>query len=250
MSTILNDESKEKSFWEENKIVIILMGVFAIIFALIIIFIINGDKEKKLEVPPFESQYAPIKKGAMVAELVVKDYGTIKIQLFESEAPLACENFITHAKNGYYDGVKFHRVIEDFMIQSGDPEGTGAGGESIWGEYFENETSDYLMPIRGALCMANAGENMNGSQFFIVQQSNYDIDTVINLREKTNLDDDLIDYYKEVGGSGELYGGYTVFGQVFEGMEVVDKIAVVDTDSEDMPNEDVIIETIKIYQYE
>ena len=250
MSTILQNESKKNGFWKENKMTIIMLAVVAVIIALIVVFIIIGDKKEEVPVPDFVSQYAKVQTGAKVAEIVVKDYGTIKIQLFESEAPLACENFITHANDGYYDGVTFHRVIADFMIQGGDPEGTGYGGESIWGSYFENEISNYLMPIRGALCMANAGEDKNGSQFFIVNQSDYDINTVISLREDTDLDDDLIDYYKEVGGAGNLYGSYTVFGQVFEGMEVVDKIAAVATDSNDMPNEDIIIETIKIYQYE
>ncbi|HWP52024.1 MAG TPA: peptidylprolyl isomerase [Clostridia bacterium] len=96
--------------------------------------------------------------------------GDIKMMLFPQAAPKAVENFVQHCKNGYYDGVTFHRVIEDFMIQGGDPQGNGTGGESIWGESFEDEFSDNLYNFRGAVSMANAGYSTNGSQFFIVQE--------------------------------------------------------------------------------
>ncbi len=95
--------------------------------------------------------------------------GDIEVVLFPDEAPKAVENFLTHAENGYYDGVSFHRVIADFMIQGGDPLGNGTGGESIWGEAFEDEFSSNLRNFRGALSMANSGADTNGSQFFIVQ---------------------------------------------------------------------------------
>lgn len=148
--------------------------------------------------------------------------GNIKFKLFPEIAPKAVENFVTHAKEGYYDGTKFHRVVEDFMIQGGDPNGDGSGGESIWGEGFELEASDQLYNIRGALAMARSTDpNSNGSQFFIIQN-------------KDDLSDGLaIQYYPEAiieayknGGVPALDGQYTVFGQVMDnGMEVVDKIA-------------------------
>src|SRR5690625_1176466 len=90
--------------------------------------------------------------------------GAIKIKLFPELAPKTVENFLTHAENGYYNGIIFHRVIEDFMIQGGDPTGTGMGGESIWGEQFEDEFTPLLFNIRGALSMANSGPNTNGSR--------------------------------------------------------------------------------------
>jgi len=93
--------------------------------------------------------------------------GAIKIKLFPEFAPKTVENFLGHAKSGYYNGIIFHRVIQDFMIQGGDPTGTGMGGESIWGDSFEDEFSDKLFNLRGALSMANAGPNTNGSQFFL-----------------------------------------------------------------------------------
>ena len=97
--------------------------------------------------------------------------GPIKIKLFKEQVPKTVENFLTHAENGYYDGIIFHRVIPEFMIQGGDPTGTGMGGESIYGNTFQDEFTMDLFNLRGALSMANAGPNTNGSQFFIVQAS-------------------------------------------------------------------------------
>ena len=108
-------------------------------------------------------------KGDTVA-IMHTNMGDICIRFFPEAAPKAVENFLTHAKNGYYDGVIFHRVMKDFMIQGGDPKGTGSGGESIWGGSFEDEFSDKLFNIRGSLSMANGGANTNGSQFFINQK--------------------------------------------------------------------------------
>ena len=170
--------------------------------------------------------------------------GTIKIKLFPELAPKAVENFMTHAKDGYYDGLTFHRVIKDFMIQGGDPKGDGTGGESIWGEGFETEVSNQLYNIRGALSMARSQDpNSNGSQFFIVQNS----DDVHDGLLKDDYPRAIIDAYKN-GGYPSLDGQYTVFGQVIEGMDVVDKIAQVETDSNDKPTADVKIESIKVLQ--
>ncbi len=212
------------------------------------------SSEEILEEKPVV-QYAKPEKGDVVAKIKIKGYGTITVKFFPDHAPLAVENFVQHVKDGYYDGLTFHRIIDDFMIQGGDPTGTGSGGDSIWkddkGEYipFEDEYSKYLMPIRGALCMANSGENTNGSQFFIVQTNSYQIADVMNLRN-AGVDDDLIDYYKENGGAGWLYEAHTVFGQVVDGYDVLDKVAGVKTNaSNGKPNEDVIIEKIELSTY-
>ncbi len=175
---------------------------------------------------------------------MVTSMGSIKIKLFPDLAPKAVENFMTHAKDGYYNGVTFHRVIQDFMIQGGDPDGTGSGGESIWGEGFGVETSKQLFHIRGALSMANTGqENSNGSQFFIVQNTADQHDGLLD----TKYPQGIIDAYKN-GGYPSLDGGYTVFGQVIEGMDIVDKIAAVETDDNDKPTTDVTINQINILQ--
>ena len=117
------------------------------------------------------SQLAKPVSGETVATMKTS-MGDIKIRLFPEAAPKTVENFTTHAKNGYYDGLIFHRVINDFMIQGGDPTGTGCGGESIWGSTFEDEFCTDLHNLRGALSMANAGPGTNGSQFFIVHGNN------------------------------------------------------------------------------
>ena len=192
-------------------------------------------------------QLAMPKKEETIATISVKNYGDIKVRFFEEQAPKAVENFVTHAKEGYYDGVTFHRVINDFMIQGGDPEGTGMGGESIWGTAFEDEFSEDLLPIRGALCMANAGANTNGSQFFIVQAK-----TVEDGMFSSNISytEEQIKKFKENGGTPWLKGQHTVFGQVYEGMDVVDEIAQTSVDESDAPKEPVVIDHITIEQYE
>ncbi len=194
-----------------------------------------------------KKQVAMPNKGDTIAILHIKDYGDITVKFFSDVAPKAVENFTTHAKNGYYNGVTFHRVINDFMIQGGDPTATGAGGESIWKKDFEDEFSYDLAPYRGALCMANAGSNTNGSQFFI-EQAKYDENTY-NLLKQNNYPENLLEAYKTYGGSMHLFFAHTVFGQVIDGMDVVDKIAQVKTDSHSKPVNDVVIESIEITQF-
>ena len=137
--------------------------------------------------------------------------GDIELELYPDKAPKAVDNFVTHAKNGYYNDLIFHRVIPNFMIQGGDPEGKGTGGESIWGESFEDEQNDISMD-RGVLAMANRGPNTNGSQFFII----------------TNPE-----------GTPWLQGRHTAFGRVVGGMDIADAISKVDRDGNDMPLEPV-----------
>lgn len=172
--------------------------------------------------------------------------GSIKMKLFPNIAPKTVENFLTHAEEGYYDGVIFHRVINNFMIQGGDPEGTGRGGESIYGKAFEDEFSNVLFNFRGALSMANAGPGTNGSQFFIVQSPMAD-EVELNREKEFKYASVIQDAYKVRGGTPFLDQKHTVFGQVIEGMDTVDKIAEVETASE-RPVDDVVIESIEIVQ--
>ena len=205
-------------------------------------------------------QFEPPKKGQTVAEMVVKDYGSIKIMLFEEQAPKAVENFVTHAKNGYYDGLIFHRVIADFMIQGGNP-GDDTGGKSIWGEPFEDEFSDQLRNFTGALSMANSGPNTNGSQFFIMcspkmsgGQQEFDyyntVSRVQQGHESLEYPKEQMEKYIEVGGAPWLDDVHTVFGQVYEGLDIVEKIMQQETDESAKPLTDVVIETIKISEYQ
>jgi len=206
--------------------------------------------------------------------VITTSKGVVKMRFFPEEAPKAVENFKTLAKDGYYDGITFHRVIEDFMVQGGDPTATGRGGESCWGEDFETEVSEKLHFYRGAVAMANAGPDTNGSQFFIVQQKSVmedALNALLDARDNNDEEigvtltdgnyytlsqlypDEVLNYYKEVGGSVHLeyvFGnGYSIFGQVFEGLEAIDAIAAVETDEADKPVEDVIIEGITFETY-
>jgi peptidyl-prolyl cis-trans isomerase B (cyclophilin B) len=140
--------------------------------------------------------------------------GALVLELFDEDAPKTVENFRRLASDGFYDGIAFHRIIRDFMIQGGCPQGTGTGGP---GYTFEDEINDHKV-VRGALAMANAGPNTNGSQFFIV-----------TTKEAPWLD-----------------GKHTVFGQVTEGMDVVDRIESAKTDPRDRPVEPITIERVEL----
>ncbi|MBW7573267.1 peptidylprolyl isomerase [Caproiciproducens faecalis] len=210
--------------------------------------------------------------------------GVVKLRLFADAAPKAVENFKGLIQKGYYNGLTFHRVINDFMIQSGDPKGDGTGGESIWNKEFEDEFNANLVNIRGSVSMANAGENTNGSQFFINQkgtseaiswdyyQQAYDVykqypqpfvqqygTYFLNMDKITDAYKKL---YNENGGNPNLDGayniverGHTVFAQVIEGMDVVDKIAAVPVSANDQgekskPTTPVLIKKAEIEKYQ
>lgn len=170
--------------------------------------------------------------------------GDITVVLFPELAPKTVKNFVELAQKGYYDGIIFHRVIPDFMIQGGDPTGTGMGGESIYGEKFEDEFSKDVFNLRGALSMANAGPNTNGSQFFIVQNKNVPSNMLSQL-EGAGFPEEIIEAYNN-GGTPWLDFRHTVFGHVIEGMDVVDEIAGVSRDSQDRPMHDVTIDEVLI----
>lgn len=178
--------------------------------------------------------------------------GEMEIILFPNVAPKAVENFVEKAKDGYYEGVTFHRVIKGFMIQGGDPSGNGTGGESIWGKPFEDEFDINYRHFYGALSMANAGPSTNGSQFFIVTAKDNvseDIASQMNeLGEDGGYPENVVKAYKELGGAYHLDGRHTVFGQVILGMDIAEKISQVDTNNSDKPLEDVVIEKIEIIE--
>ncbi|KNY28603.1 peptidylprolyl isomerase [Pseudobacteroides cellulosolvens] len=198
---------------------------------------LNINKPSKID------QFSAPEKDETIA-IMKTNMGDIKIKFFYDVAPKAVENFIKHAQDKYYDGLTFHRVIKDFMIQGGDPSGSGAGGESIWNKPFEDEFSDKVHNYRGALSMANSGPNTNGSQFFIVQLPKIDENSV-QFMEQSNFSKEVIDQYKKTGGTPWLDNKHTVFGQVFEGMDIVDKIAGVKVKN-DRPMEEVLINSIEI----
>lgn len=224
---------------------------------------------------PTEILQAKLPEAGEEIAVITTSAGVVKMRLYPEEAPKAVENFKTLAKNGYYDGLLFHRVIDGFMVQTGDPKGDSTGGESCWGEPFEDEISAKLHYYRGAVAMANAGPNTNGSQFFIVQEKTAREDALKALQNArdnneeelgvtlTNgeyytfsqlFPDTVLDYYRENGGAAELeyvFGNpYTIFGQIFEGMDVIDTIAAAKTNEKDKPLEDITIESITFESYE
>jgi cyclophilin family peptidyl-prolyl cis-trans isomerase len=159
---------------------------------------------------------------SMTVAVMNTNMGTIEIELFTDKTPKTVENFVGLANKGYYDGIIFHRVIADFMIQGGDPTGTGRGGESLWGKSFEDEfVSELRHETPGILSMANAGPNTNGSQFFI---------TLVP--------------------TPWLDGKHTIFGKVINGMNVVEDIGKVKTGAGDKPVEDIKMINVKIEQRE
>nr|WP_090892582.1 peptidylprolyl isomerase [Evansella caseinilytica] len=182
--------------------------------------------------------------------IIHTNMGSIHIKLFPEYAPKAVENFLTLSEDGYYDDVIFHRVIEDFMIQGGDPTGTGGGGESIYGEAFEDEFTTALAHFRGALSMANSGPNSNSSQFFIVHAGKEDLSNewfeAVKEQYGIGFPEETQEHYLELGGTPHLDFSHTVFGQVIDGMDVLDNIARVETDAGDKPLEDVIIESVEV----
>ena len=182
-------------------------------------------------------------------EAIIKtNKGDMRFILNPEAAPKAVENFVTHAKNGYYDGLIFHRVIKDFMIQGGDPTGTGCGGESIWGSPFQDEFNLEARNYYGALSMANSGPNTNGSQFFIVQAKDVPDSLLEQMEElkEQGYPQEVIDKYKEVGGTPWLDFHHTVFGNIIDGTDVLEDIASTRTGMGDKPVYDVVIETINI----
>lgn len=185
-------------------------------------------------------------EGTEVIQVIIHtNKGAVTVDLYPEYAPKTVENFTEHAKNNYYDGIIFHRIIKGFMIQGGDPTGTGMGGESIWGEAFEDEFTPALYNFKGALSMANSGPNTNGSQFFIVTAD--DVPTnMLDQMKGAGYPDEVTETYEEWGGTPWLDQRHTVFGHVVDGMDVIEAIEGVKTGINDKPLDDVFIENIEI----
>lgn len=182
----------------------------------------TGEKKKEnntLTTSIMDLQKGPVQDSEKVA-VVTTNKGSFVLRFFSEEAPKTVENFTGLAEDEYYNGIIFHRVIDGFMIQGGDPTGTGMGGESFWGGKFEDEFSGEVSNLRGSISMANAGPGTNGSQFFI-----------------NTVDNKFLD------------NRHSVFGEVIEGMDVVDAIVSVDTDASDKPLEEVKMESVTVMLY-
>ena len=210
-----------------------------------------GKKYVQLQELPVLNYTAPA-QGDDIIVMKIKDYGEIKIRLFPELLPEACENFTTLANQGYYDELIFHRVIENFMIQGGDPKGDGTGGESCWGGQFDGGFSNQLIHVPGALAYANAGSTAtDGSQFYIVTGQTVDTALLDELTEQNQIyfSQQAKDLYTQYGGTPFLDGGYTVFGQVIDGLDIVFQISQAETNSNNKPKKSIYLESVRTEPY-
>ena len=226
----------------------------------------EDDTEPALR-PEAQSVYQLQKpaQGELCAEIVVEGYGSIFVRLFTDDARKAVENFKTLAENGSYDNIRINRVVADYFFEAGDKEGYGMSGKSIYGGGFADEISERLQPIRGALCMANLGEDStNTNQFFFVQtkapivralkdplDNRYNMTVAEYLKEAYNTDitEEQLALYDTYGGAPWLYGHNTVFGQIYEGYEVMDAIMETKVTSKFRPNPAITISGIRVFHY-
>jgi len=285
----VREESKVEKFLNEW-LWLVTLGVIVVLVALLIVFIpmcneggacyecaqsCSAETETDETVSEtdakadYTEQLLDPEEGEEIA-VVETTKGTFKIRLFPENAPETVANFKGLISEGYYDGITFHRVIPGFMIQGGDPTGTGTGGKTYSGAALPDENNNGLYHFRYALSMANTGAPKSGSsQFFIVQSdscfagmdetgtiaSTY---TAQELIDNFGYDEGVAHFYNQFGGTPTLdyevkqltgYAAHTVFGQVFEGVEVIDAIAYVETDANDKPVEDVVINRIYLEKY-
>lgn len=200
------------------------------------------------------------KVGDDIIIMKFKGYeGEVKIRLFPEYAELGVENFVGLAEKGYYDGLTMHRIVSDFMIQGGDPLGTGTGGESLWGDKFDGGTSDKLTHAAGTIAYANSKTTAtDGSQFYIVTGETYDDNYLAQLESSGySFSDDVKKILATAGGAPWLDGGYTIFGQVYEGLDIVFAIQDVEVYQANAfnpevstPVEPVVLEYVKVGKYE
>lgn len=253
-----------------------LIGVFLMCFTFLSFYGCQ-NKNNFSDDNPVGYQLDLPESGEEIA-IVNTNLGSFKIRFFPKVAPKAVENFKKLSQEGYYNGIIFHRVIKDFMVQTGDPNGNGTGGQSIWGKEFEDEFSSKLFNITGSVSMANRGSNTNGSQFFINNKDSssfegwdryqkiYDMysqdpnkfsSMYGSTVDMSKITDEIKSLYEKHGGNPNLDGyyntankGHTVFGQVFEGMETINSISQSPTNDSDKPLEDIKIDNIEITKYQ
>jgi peptidyl-prolyl cis-trans isomerase B (cyclophilin B) len=192
------------------------------------------------------TQFTPPPRGSQIA-VINTNLGSFKIAFLQGDAPRAIENFTRLSRDGYYNGLNFHKVFQDLYFQGGDPLGDGTGGTSIWGRHFDDEYSYNAWNFYGAVGMANNGtKNTNGSQFYIVTSKVVGADTIAQMRHG-KFPESVISKYIEVGGLPQLDGRRTVFGYVYEGLEVIDEInSVATSPATNEPLDSIVITSVEI----
>lgn len=233
-------------------------SLFALLAAaLTAVLLLSGCAEKKTahqKRPSYSSdelQFTTPQDGDPIA-IFKTSMGEIRAVLYPDVAPMAVENFEGLAQQGYYDGLTFHRVVYNFVIQSGDKTGTGLSGSTIWhNNPYPVERSDKLHHYSGALCMAHSSDDESTclSQYYFVQSSPTLSKDLKSALESSGFRQEVIDAYKAVGGLPYLDNQYTVFGQVYRGMETVDAIGAADTDKDGKPTEDITVDSVTIGSY-
>lgn len=213
-----------------------------------------GQKHVQLDEQPILNYTAPA-QGDEIVVIHVRDYGDITVRLFPELLPEACENFLELARAGYYDELIFHRVMENFMIQGGDPKGDGTGGESTWGGYFDGSWNEQLIHVPGALAYANSeGTATDGSQFYIVTGDAVPESMLNSISENSEIyfTQEARALYQQYGGTPWLDGGnYTVFGQVIDGLDVAFEISHTAVDAETAkPKKAVYMDSVTVEQYD
>lgn len=199
-----------------------------------------------------ELQFKGPQEGDTIA-VFDTDKGQIRAVLYPKQAPMAVENFIGLVGQGYYNGLSFHRIVENFVVQTGDATGTGTGGATIWNNNpFPVEPTDALHHYSGALAMAHVSGDAvsNTSQFYFVQTLKNSLDKAsAQTLTDAGLRQEVVDAYRAVGGAPYLDNLYTVFGQIYEGMEVLDALAAVPCDENGQPDEPLLLQTVEITTY-
>lgn len=210
-----------------------------------------GGSTKRTAVTSSEAQFQLVPDDAVLVVMETSK-GTVRFVLYPQYAPLAVTNFCTLAQQGYYNGTLFHRVVAGFVVQGGDPGGTGLGGDSIWGQPFATEYSDFLHHYSGALCMATANgeKDTHLSQFYVVAtpQDGLD-DAALQKMRDAGIREEVVEAYRQAGGAPYLDYTGTVFGQVLDGMDVIDAIARVGTDENNHPKSPVTLDRVTVLNF-
>ena len=198
--------------------------------------------------------FTPPQKGEEIVVMTIQDYGDVKIRLFPEESPKGVENFKKLVESGFYDELIFHRVVDGFVMQGGDPRGDGTGGVDAWGSNtgFAQTISGHLCHVTGAVAYAIGQDKLNKSQFYIVTGQECTPDYLQQLRDAAGivLSPELTQLYQNAGGQPFLDGGYEVFGQVFDGLEHCLAIQKVAVDGNSKPKKPVVIEKAIVTEYD